>query len=102
MEHPPPVPVTHPKFQNLAQREGIRLAGWSGSLEVTSWSGFSTEVLMTSYAFPGDPSVRLTLIDVRRYELFCELLSEGRCDEADGGARSPTTCNRTPGELPTI
>lgn len=46
MEHPPPVPVTHPKVQNLAQREGMRLAGWSGSLDVTSWSGFSIWALM--------------------------------------------------------
>lgn len=35
MEQPPPVPVTHPKVQNLAHREGIKLAGWLGSTEVT-------------------------------------------------------------------
>lgn len=36
MEHPPPVPVTHPKVQNLAHSEGMRLAGCSGSEDVTS------------------------------------------------------------------
>ena len=39
MEQPPPVPVTQPRFQNFAQREGMRLAGCSGSVEETSWSG---------------------------------------------------------------
>lgn len=34
IEQPPPVPVTHPNVQNLAQRDGIRLAGWLGSSEV--------------------------------------------------------------------
>lgn len=36
MEHPPPVPVTHPKVQNLAHSEGMRLAGCSGSEDVMS------------------------------------------------------------------
>lgn len=34
IEHPPPVPVTQPKVQNLAHKDGMRLAGWSGSSEV--------------------------------------------------------------------
>lgn len=38
MEQPPPVPVTQPRVQNFAQREGMRLAGWFGSEEVMSWS----------------------------------------------------------------
>jgi hypothetical protein len=36
MEHPPPVPVTHPRDQNFAQSDGMRLAGWSGFSEWTS------------------------------------------------------------------
>lgn len=38
MEQPPPVPVTQPRCQNLAHREGMRLAGWVGEGEVTRWS----------------------------------------------------------------
>jgi len=38
MDAPPPVPVTQPSVQNLAQREGIKLAGWSGLLDWTRWS----------------------------------------------------------------
>jgi len=38
MEAPPPVPVTQPSVQNLAQREGIKFAGWSGSADCTRWS----------------------------------------------------------------
>lgn len=45
IEHPPPVPVTHPNVQNLAHNEGMRLAGCSGSVEVMSWSGLSTTVV---------------------------------------------------------
>lgn len=46
MEHPPPVPVTHPRVQNFAQSEGMRLAGWSGLLDVMSWSGSCSELMM--------------------------------------------------------
>lgn len=42
MEAPPPVPVTQPRVQNFAQSEGMRLAGCSGSSEVTSLSGLSS------------------------------------------------------------
>lgn len=35
------MPVTHPSVQNLAHREGMRLAGWSGLSDATRWSGFS-------------------------------------------------------------
>lgn len=38
IEQPPPVPVTQPSVQNLAQSEGMRLAGWSWSSEVMSLS----------------------------------------------------------------
>lgn len=38
MEHPPPVPVTQPKVQNLAHSEGMRFAGWFSSSEQTRWS----------------------------------------------------------------
>jgi hypothetical protein len=42
IEHPPPVPVTHPRVQNLAHSEGMRLAGWSGLSDVMSWSALLT------------------------------------------------------------
>ena len=32
------MPVTQPKVQNLAQRAGIKLAGWRGSGERIRWS----------------------------------------------------------------
>lgn len=38
MLQPPPVPVTQPKVQNFAHREGMRLAGWSGLSDRTNWS----------------------------------------------------------------
>lgn len=41
MEHPPPVPVTQPNVQNLAHRDGMRLAGWLGLSDWTRWSWFS-------------------------------------------------------------
>lgn len=43
MEAPPPVPVTQPSVQNLAQREGMRFAGCSGS---SDWTSRSSLVLM--------------------------------------------------------
>lgn len=43
IEAPPPVPVTHPSVQNLAQREGMRFAGWSG---LSDWTSESSLVLM--------------------------------------------------------
>lgn len=46
MEQPPPVPVTHPSVQNLAHREGMRLAGWSGLSDVTRWSALSALMIL--------------------------------------------------------
>lgn len=57
MEAPPPVPVTQPSVQNLAQREGIRLAGWSGS---SDWTSRSSLVLMVKMSWDFEPGwVRL-------------------------------------------
>ena len=35
---PPPVPVTQPKCQNFSHRDGMRLAGWFGSSDLTRCS----------------------------------------------------------------
>lgn len=46
IEHPPPVPVTQPRFQNLAHNEGMRFAGWLSSSEMTRWWLFSKSCMV--------------------------------------------------------
>jgi hypothetical protein len=57
IEHPPPVPVTQPNVQNLAHSDGMRLAGWAWSLDVTRWSLLSLDsvALATTPAFLDSP-----------------------------------------------
>lgn len=50
MEHPPPVPVTQPRVQNLAQSEGMRFAGWSGFSERMRWSMLSWPAALEAIA----------------------------------------------------
>lgn len=42
---PPPVPVTHPKVQNLRHSSGMRLAGCWGSVDWIRWSLLSDGIL---------------------------------------------------------
>jgi len=42
---PPPVPVTHPKVQNLRHSSGMRLAGCWGSVDWIRWSLSSEDIL---------------------------------------------------------
>lgn len=61
IEHPPPVPVTHPRVQNLAHSEGMRLAGCSGLSEVMSWSAAS----LSRRAFLSSCSVAILTVSAR-------------------------------------
>lgn len=66
IEQPPPVPVTQPRCQNLAQSEGMRLAGCSWSSEVMSLS--ASLVAMVKCSVGRNPSNSLFAIGNCRLE----------------------------------
>lgn len=75
IEHPPPVPVTHPSVQNLAQSEGMRLAGCSGLSDVMSLSASVTDAIV---GFVKGAVMRNGLPQAARSSRTLILLSSGR------------------------
>lgn len=80
MEHPPPVPVTQPRVQNLAHSEGMRFAGWFSSSDWTRWLLFNMRVspMVERSVLGGPESLIAGQFFYRRGSSTSEVGGEGR------------------------